>query len=192
MRPPSRPVASPLDSPGARPGRQACALARARLARAILAGALALAAVPVPALAQGAIVGHAIVRDDGTLLIKERIIALYGIYLASTDRQCRTWIRPVRCASQAVLALDFKVRGFVTCLPRGEDEEGTLQAICYLGRTGFDSGEDLGAYLIEQGWALALPYAPFEYHAAERIARSRGLGVWGYTVDQIDGWGRRW
>ncbi len=147
--------------------------------------ALALAAATAQVAARDTIVGHAIVRDDGTLLIKSRVVALFGIYLAPTDRQCREWIRPVRCAARGVLALDFKVRGFVTCLSRGEDDEGRVHAICYLGRTGLDPGEDLGAYLIEQGWALALPNAPFEYHAIERIAQSRGLGVWGYAVDSF-------
>lgn len=150
-----------------------------------------LAGPSAPAAATETIVGHAIVQDDGTLLIKNRTVALFGIYLAPTDRQCREWIRPVRCADRGVLALDFKVRGFVTCLPQGRDGEGTIHAICYLGRTGLDSGEDLGAYLIQQGWALALPNAPFEYRAMERIAESRGRGVWGFSADSYGNSGRR-
>ncbi len=150
-----------------------------------------LAGPSAPAAAAETIVGHAIVQDDGTLLIKNRTVALFGIYLAPTDRQCREWIRPVRCADRGVLALDFKVRGFVTCLPRGRDDEGAIHATCYVGRTGLDRGEDLGAYLIQQGWALALPNAPFEYQAMERIAESRGRGVWGYSVDSFSRPGRR-
>lgn len=41
-------------------------------------------------------------------------------------------------------------------------------------------GEDLAAYLLEQGWAVALPYTPFEYHVLERIARHKGFGIWGF------------
>ena len=48
-----------------------------------------------------------------------------------------------------------------------------------------DPGEDLSAYLLEQGWAVALPDAPFEYQTLEKIARSRGFGVWGTPVDNI-------
>ena len=143
------------------------------------------------AAAADTIVGHAIVRDDGTLLIKNRVVALFGIYLAPTERHCREWIRPVRCADRGVLALDFKVRGFVTCLPRAEDDARTIYATCYLGRTGLDPGEDLGAYLIQQGWALARPNAPFEYQAMERIAESRGRGVWGNSVDSFSRPGSR-
>ena len=32
---------------------------------------------------------------------------------------------------------------------------------------------------------LAAPYAPFEYHALQRIAESRGMGVWGFDVDVV-------
>jgi hypothetical protein len=144
-----------------------------------------LALAGAPAQAGDSIVGLAIVQEDGSLLIKNRVLTLFGIYLPPTERQCRDWETPTRCAVRGVLALDFKVRGFVTCFPRAEDSEGRIQAICYTDRTGLDPGEDLGAYLIQQGWALALPNAPFEYQAMERIARARGLGVWGYTVDSI-------
>jgi endonuclease YncB( thermonuclease family) len=129
------------------------------------------------------IVGLAIVNDDGSLLIKGQTIELHGIYLPPTERQCRDWIRPVRCASRSTLALDFRVRGFVTCQTRGQNAEGRIQATCHVDRTGLSPGEDLGAYLIERGWALAMPNAPFEYHAMERIARTKRLGVWGTSVD---------
>ena len=200
MRQPSPPTSKPGSRSGAppagreaRPGRCRCGrvpalpvLLALTLLAPILAGSGASAAA-----AAGTIVGHAIVQDDGTLLIKNRVIALFGIYLAPTDRQCREWIRPVRCADRGVLALDFKVRGFITCLPRGEDDEGTIHAICYVDRTGLDPGEDLGAYLIQRGWALALPNAPFEYQAMERIAEAQGRGVWGFNVDSFSRYGHR-
>lgn len=147
----------------------------------VLASALSAPA----ARANDSFEGLAIVRDDGSLLIKNRVVVLYGIYLPPANRQCRDWIRPVRCDEPGVLALDFKVRGFITCYPQDEDSQGRIHAICYVDRTGLDPGEDLGAYLIQRGWALALPNAPFEYHAMERIALVRGLGVWGYYVDPV-------
>ena len=131
------------------------------------------------------LVGHAIVRSDGSLLIKERVVRLDGIYLPPTGRQCRDWIRPVRCDSRAVLALDFKVKGFIRCFTQSENEDGSLNAVCFVNRTSFEPGEDLAAYLLERGWAVALPNAPFEYHAIEKIALSRGVGIWGYQVDSV-------
>jgi hypothetical protein len=145
-----------------------------------------------PAAAADAIVGHALVRSDGSLLIKNRVVVLFGVYQPPSERECRDWDNPVRCDSRTVLALDFNVRGFVTCYPKGEDEERRIHAICYVGRTGLDSGTDLGASLIQGGWALALPNAPFEYHAMERIAQTRGLGLWGNLVDSVTDHRRRW
>jgi endonuclease YncB( thermonuclease family) len=129
--------------------------------------------------------GHAIVRSDGSLLIKNEVVRLHGIYIPPTERQCREWIRPIRCDSRAVLALDFRVKGFINCYVEHENPDGSLSATCYVDRTSFDPGEDLAAYLIERGWALALPNAPFEYHALERIATNRGVGVWGFQVDSF-------
>jgi hypothetical protein len=129
--------------------------------------------------------GHAIVRDDGSLLIKNRVVHLYGIYMPSTNRQCRSWITPIRCDERGVLALDFFVKGFITCFERVRNADGSVDAVCYRDRSSFDSGTDLAAYLIQQGWALALPGAPFEYQAMERIARARALGVWGWQVDSV-------
>lgn len=149
--------------------------------------ALAFLLVASPAFARE-LVGLAIVRSDGSLLIHEQTVRLDGIYLPPTNRECRDWIRPVRCDSRAVLALDFRVNGFIHCFTRSENRDGSLNAVCYVDRTAFDPGEDLAAYLLERGWAVALPDAPFEYHALEKIAMSQEVGVWGYPVDSI---GRR-
>jgi endonuclease YncB( thermonuclease family) len=146
---------------------------------------LTLLSAPTAALAAKKLVGLAIVRSDGSLLIKERVVWLHGIYIPPTERQCREWIRPVRCDDRAVLALDFRVKGFIHCFVVEEYEDGSLGATCYVDRTSFDPGEDLAAYLIERGWALALPNAPFAYQALEKIAMQREVGVWGYSVDSF-------
>ena len=129
--------------------------------------------------------GYALVEDDGSLLVERRHVHLYGIYIPDTGRQCRTTIRPVRCASRAALALEFKIQGFVRCFVQDKNPDRSVNAICYLGRSSFSDGLDLAAYLIEHGWAVALPDAPFEYHAMEKIARHNSRGVWGFSVDSI-------
>lgn len=144
---------------------------------------LLLALTSLDAAAGQELEGLAIVRSDGSLLIKERVVRLHGIYIPPTERQCREWINPVRCDSRAVLALDFRVKGFIRCFVQHENVDDSLDAVCYADRTSFDPGEDLAAYLIQRGWALALPYGPFEYHALEKIASRRELGVWGYPAD---------
>ena len=39
-------------------------------------------------------------------------------------------------------------------------------------------GEDLGAWMVGLGWALAYRAYSTRYVAAEELARSRGLGIW--------------
>jgi len=143
----------------------------------------ALALLVAAGVQAGELVGHAIVQSDASLLIKGEVVRLDGVYIPPTNRECRAWIQPVRCDSRAALALDFKVKGFIRCFPTGENDDGSLNATCYVDRTSFDPGEDLAAYLIQRGLALALPDAPFEYQGLEKIARAQGVGVWGYTID---------
>lgn len=158
---------------------------RTRLLCVLMAGCLVLGGgLPVAAQPES-IRSYAWVRDDGSLQVGSYEVRLSGIYMPQTERICRSWIRPVRCADRAVLALDFKISGFVHCFPVARLGGGILDATCYVGRTAFDEGEDLSAYLLRNGWALALPDAPFEYHALEKIARHRGLGVWGMPADRI-------
>ncbi len=129
--------------------------------------------------------GYAMVQDDASLRIQDRIVRLFGVYLPPTDRSCLFFLRPTRCASRAALALEIKIQGFVRCQVVNRNEDGSLAAVCWVNYSAFDAGEDLAAYLLSQGWAVALPEAPFEYHALERIARHRGLGVWGFPADHI-------
>lgn len=120
---------------------------------------------------------YAFVQPDGSLRVDGRTIKLYGVHIPPTAETCRTNERPVRCSSRAALALEFKISGFVSCAPRERLEDGSLTAVCSA------DGVDLGAYLLQRGWALALPDAPFEYTALERIARAHGVGVWGIAVE---------
>lgn len=122
---------------------------------------------------------YAIVQHDGTLRVDGRTIRLYGIHIPPTGDTCRTNERPVRCSSRAALALEFKIQGFVHCSPQGRFDDGSITAICLA------DDVDLSAYLLERGWALALPDAPFEYQALERIAQQRQMGVWGFPVEPI-------
>lgn len=123
---------------------------------------------------------YAFVKDDGTLTLRGRTIHLFGISIPPTDRICRGQFRPVRCAPRAVLELDFKVgRRFVHCAAVEENPDRSLVAVCQV------DGEDLAAYLLERGWAVALPDAPPEYVTLEKIASQRGVGVWGIPVDSI-------
>ena len=123
---------------------------------------------------------YAFVQDDGSLRIQGETVRLYGIYIPPTDQTCQTFIRPVPCGTRASLALEFKIgANFVRCKDLGRFPDGSIQGYCTV------NGEDLSAWMLTQGWALARPDAPFEYEALEKIARSRRIGVWGIPVDRI-------
>ena len=146
--------------------------------RLALAALLALAATI--GRAEADIVSYAIIQDDGSLRVRSRTIRLYGIYIPQTGRVCRTSIRPVRCGSEAVLALHFRIQGFVRCKPVTRNRDRSIFAVCYVDGRGsvLEPDEDLGAYLLRQGLAVARPEAPFEYVALERIARAQRRGIW--------------
>lgn len=133
------------------------------------------------------IVGPAIVQDDGSLKIRWWTIRLHGIHIPETDRQCRTTIRPVRCGSEAKLALEFRIQGFVRCTPVTRHADRSVSAVCHVRGQGsvLDPDEDLAAYLLREGLAVAAPDAPFEYVTLERIARSQGRGVWSDRLRRV-------
>ncbi len=124
---------------------------------------------------------RAIVQDDGTLKVNGKIVRLYGIYIPTFGRTCRTSIRPPRCAPRAVLQLDFKVHGFVYCEEVQRFADRSVSAVCRVGQ----KREDLAAWLLSHGWAVALPGAPFEYVTLERFAESNRRGFWGFQADSI-------
>ncbi len=160
---------------------------KARIIRgSLFAVAFAMAAaLSLPARAD--IESFAIVHDDGSLEVRGRTIHLFGIHIPRTDRACRSSIRPVRCASEAALALDFRIQSFVRCQVMSRNRDRSLNARCFVKASGAvtDPDEDLSAYLLERGLALALPSAPFEYQALERIARAQGRGVWSDSFRQV-------
>jgi|SRR5690349_6492531 len=147
--------------------------------------ALLLPAGTAPARAATNIIGAAAVLPDGTLRVNQYWIRLYGVYIPERGQQCRTFISPVYCGARAAVALDTRIQGFVFCQAVSRNTDGSVNAFCSWGRTFNSSGEDLGAFLIERGLALAGPDAPFEYVALERVAQTRGSGIWGFRPDVI-------
>jgi endonuclease YncB( thermonuclease family) len=144
---------------------------------------ISLVAVPT-ARGAGPIQNFAIVQDDASLLVQGRRIYLFGIHVPRTGRGCDQRFSPVRCGSRAARALDAKIQGFVTCYPKARYQNRSLAAVCYVdeGAVG-DPPLDLGAWLIEQGLAVASPEAPFAYVTLERIALANRRGIWGLEID---------
>jgi endonuclease YncB( thermonuclease family) len=141
-------------------------------------------------LGQGAaatdIVSYAIVQDDATLKVRGKTIRLYGVYVVDTRPFCDRTFRPVRCQTRASVALASRIQGFVHCNPQVEYRDGSIGAFCSVdGGSVTTDPIDLGGYLIKEGWAVALPEAPFAYHTYQEIAKINGRGVWGFQADSI-------
>ncbi|MFO1127525.1 MAG: hypothetical protein U1E66_03690 [Rhodospirillales bacterium] len=143
----------------------------------------ALLTLVAPAATAADLESYAVVREDGSLIVRSRVIYLYGIFIPDDSQFCSGTFRPATCGTRAAVALDQKIQKFVRCRPIQRFDDGTLSAQCWTNYSKFSAGEDLAAWLLRQGLAVATPDAPYEYHAFERIAMANGRGVWGFQVD---------
>jgi endonuclease YncB( thermonuclease family) len=117
--------------------------------------------------------GQATVVDGDTLEIHGTRIRLYGIDAPESAQTCKATGKVYKCGQQAALALaDFIGRHVVTCDRKDTDRYGRIVAICYAG------GDDLSAWLVENGWALAYRRYSVAYVGQEHAAESAGRGVW--------------
>ena len=146
---------------------------------------LALATSPAAKAADADIVGAATVLTDGSLRVNSSWVRLYGVYIPPSGQKCITFLRPARCGNRAAVALETRIQGFVFCHSVGSNGDGSVNAVCFNRRTFHSAGEDLALFLVSRGLALALPGAPFAYLALERVAQTRQLGIWGFSVDRV-------
>ena len=149
-----------------------------RLGTIAIAVVAALLAAEEPAAAD--ISSFARTLDDGSLSVGGHLVRLQGITIPPTDRICGAPDMPTTCGPRAVLQLARKIGAeFVRCQDLGRDDAGAMLGRCTV------LGEDLGGWLVLNGWAMAGRDAPFEYQQWERLAESRQLGIWGRPVDNI-------
>jgi endonuclease YncB( thermonuclease family) len=150
-----------------------------RVLNTLSAVLLGIALIPC-ANADQEISGMASVLEDSSIKLSGYVVHLYGIYIPPTDQTCYTFVRPSPCGTRTAMALDFKISGqFVHCTPHATNPDGSIVASCRV------ENEDLSEWMLQRGWAVAAPGAPFEYTTMERIAQSRGIGIWGIPVEII-------
>ena len=95
--------------------------------------------------------GRASVIDGDTIAVGSRYVRLHGIDAPETDQVCldargERWT----CGIAAREHLYSHIAGrAVTCTPHGEDRYGRTLATCSTG------GENLNAWMVREGWALA-------------------------------------
>jgi len=119
------------------------------------------------------IVGRASVIDGDTIEIRGQRIRLFGIDAPESSQLCTLDEKPYRCGQQSALALADKIgERTVRCEERDIDRYKRIVAVCYVG------SEDIGNWLVKQGWALAFRKYSIDYVSAEDEARVAKRGVW--------------
>ena len=141
----------------------------------LLASALIAALwLPPPAAAEQ-LTGRPQILDGDTLAINGQVLRLHGLDAPEADQTCTRAGSPNRCGDLAAFALAGLVEShWLTCNPVTAGSTSPLPVVC---RLGGPKGIDLGAALVESGWALAIPGNP-TYAAHQDSARAAGRGLW--------------
>jgi len=121
----------------------------------------------------GYIVGRATVVDGDTIKIRDQSIRLFAIDALEDDQHCLAGGRRQRCAQRAALALADKIGARnVICEKIDRDRYGRIVGVCRAG------GDNLNAWLVAEGWALAYRRYSRLYVEAEETAKRAERGVW--------------
>jgi len=152
--------------------RDACS--RAVLA-SIALGILMVGTAPgTQAASRQVISGRASVIDGDTLDIHGARIRLYAVDAIESRQRC---VRPDgsdwRCGAVAAQALQQKIGSApVECQVRNKDRYDRFVAKC------FQRGEDLNAWLVASGWAVAYRQYGKDYVSQESAAKAAKRGIW--------------
>ena len=110
------------------------------------------------------------VIDADTVDIDGTRYRLAGIDAPERYQKCRAWGRTWDCGAAATEALMLRSEG-MSCEGSDTDRYGRVIGVCSSG------GEDLNAWLVENGWALAYREYSSDYVAEESRARSSKRGI---------------
>ncbi|MCZ6841155.1 MAG: thermonuclease family protein [Alphaproteobacteria bacterium] len=119
------------------------------------------------------IIGQVSVIDGDTIEIHGQRIRMFGIDAPESDQTCTVNGRQTRCGQQAAQALAGRIgQQTVTCDPRDVDRYGRVVAVCSAG------GEDLNAWMVGQGMAVAYRQFSTDYVPQEESAAKAKAGMW--------------
>lgn len=132
-----------------------------------------VSAVHVTTTSAEPVSGQASVIDGDTLEVHGTRVRLYGIDAPESGQLCVVEAREVRCGQQAALALSDRIGwATVNCVPRDIDRYGRTVAVCSVG------GDDLNAWMVSQGWAMAYRQYSSDYVQQEIAASQAKAGIW--------------
>lgn len=136
--------------------------------------ALLLALPVTAAVAAEQVTGVASVIDGDTIEIHGTHIRLHGVDAPESAQLC---FRPDRtqwrCGQQAALVLADRIgEAPVVCRRTDTDQYGRTIAVCFRGT------ENLNAWMVAEGWAVAYRQYSMDYVADEERAKRAKLGIW--------------
>lgn len=120
------------------------------------------------------VAGRASVIDGDTIEIHGQRIRLHGIDTPESAQLCvgpdgTNW----RCGQRAALALAGRIgTSPVTCRRTDTDQYGRIVAVC------LEGAEDLNAWMVAEGWAVAYRRYSDDYVAVEEQAKATGRNIW--------------
>lgn len=138
---------------------------------ALLLGGLAAAG---PALGGEALTGRPHIVNGDTLRLRGAQVGLFGIAAPGLGQTCENAKgKSVQCGQVAARALAEHVgQASVSCEPRGHDRHKRMVAVCRLG------SEDLSAWMVGRGLAVADRNASSDYVAQDTKAWATRRGLW--------------
>lgn len=139
--------------------------------------ALATFLLSAPPLLAETVVGRASVIDGDTLEIRGTRIRFHGVDAPESAQTCQNSDgKAYRCGQQAALALSDKIGAAnVSCEQKDIDRYRRLVAVCSA------KGEDLNAWLVQEGYALAYRQYGTDYVPQETTAKNAKRGIWAGT-----------
>lgn len=121
--------------------------------------------------------GTAQIVDGDTLDLDGLRIRLYGIDAPEFQQTCSRTEEPYwPCGQAAAHALSNKIlNDRIECVQKDIDSYRRVVGVCSL------NGEDLNAWLVSTGWAIAYLEYSKDYVEQEAAAKLAGLGIWNST-----------
>lgn len=138
------------------------------------------------AFAAEPIAGRASVTDGDTVVIGGTRIRLHGIDAPESAQLCQDAAgKDYRCGQVAALALSDRIgESPISCEPRDTDRYGRTVAICRKG------ADDLNAWMVAQGHAVAYRRYSVDYVEQEAQARAAKRGIWIGSFEDPSEWRR--
>lgn len=150
-----------------------------------VAGALTVA-MPVYAQSNDHTIGKARVVDGDTIEVGNIRIRLWGIDAPEASQQCEADARRYACGTAATDKLVSLIGARdVDCVHKTRDRYGRVVAMCRIGNL------DLGAEMVQSGWAVAFVRYSSDYVSQENEARMARRGLWAGTFDPPSSWRSR-